>query len=234
MVDPTDRAIARRSVLFGGLPDRLAERIFEGATTRTVSHGETIFSQGDRSTTLFVVLEGWIKLTRLAPNGNEAVIGIFKSGQSFAEAVALQKAPYPVSAQAVTQGRLLAVPARTVLALLHEHPETVAGILAALYHQLHALVLQVEQLKGRAGTQRVAEFLVELCEGQPGRCIVRLPYDKSLVAARLGMKPESLSRAFARLRNHGVKVRQHEAEIADVARLKAYSEQDPAEAWSKS
>mgnify|MGYP000870833733 FL=1 len=60
-----------------------------------------------------------------------------------------------------------------------------------------------------------------------------LPYDKSLIAGRLGMKPESLSRAFARLRESGVTVRQNHAAISSVADLRAFAEEDPATAWSK-
>lgn len=60
-----------------------------------------------------------------------------------------------------------------------------------------------------------------------------LPYDKALIAGRLGMKPESLRRAFAKLREHGVNIRQNMAEIEDLERLKDYALADPAEAWSR-
>jgi biotin operon repressor len=54
-----------------------------------------------------------------------------------------------------------------------------------------------------------------------------------LIAGRLGMKPESLSRAFQKLRKVGVKVLQNHAEIADLAALRDYAEEDPAEAWNR-
>lgn len=60
-----------------------------------------------------------------------------------------------------------------------------------------------------------------------------LPYDKVLIAGRLGMKPESLSRAFAKLRDQGVTIRQNNAAIADIAALRDFSEEDPAIAWSR-
>ena len=63
---------------------------------------------------------------------------------------------------------------------------------------------EIEQLKARTGAQRLAEFLLELCPVESGSCAVRLPYDKALIAGRLGMKPESLSRGFSRLRKVGV------------------------------
>ncbi len=60
-----------------------------------------------------------------------------------------------------------------------------------------------------------------------------LPYDKVLIAGRLGMKPESLSRSFARLKEVGVSVTQNHAAISEVEQLRAYVEEDPAEAWSR-
>jgi phosphatidylserine/phosphatidylglycerophosphate/cardiolipin synthase-like enzyme len=47
------------------------------------------------------------------------------------------------------------------------------------------------------------------------------------------MKPESLSRAFARLREKGVQVRQSVAEIEDVALLRDYVEEDPGQSWAR-
>ncbi|RMF37216.1 MAG: Crp/Fnr family transcriptional regulator, partial [Alphaproteobacteria bacterium] len=58
-------------------------------------------------------------------------------------------------------------------------------------------------------------------------------YDKALIAGRLGMKPESLSRAFAKLRQKGVIVDREHAAIEEVARLRALVEQDPATAWNR-
>ena len=60
-----------------------------------------------------------------------------------------------------------------------------------------------------------------------------LPYDKVLIAGRLGMKPESLSRAFVRLRDEGVTIRQNRAVIEDVTALRSFAEEDPAMAWAR-
>ena len=59
------------------------------------------------------------------------------------------------------------------------------------------------------------------------------PKGEALIAGRLGMKPESLSRAFARLKEQGVTIKQNTAQIEDLAALRDYVEEDPALAWSK-
>ena len=62
---------------------------------------------------------------------------------------------------------------------------------------------EIERLKAHTGLQRVAQFLADLTDLEQGSCEVNLPYNKRLIAGNLGMQPESLSRAFARLREHG-------------------------------
>lgn len=219
-----DRKMVRQSVLLSSLRDDLVDDILTTAAARTYGRGQSMFLQGDPARFIFIVLDGWVKLYRTTPAGDEAVVGVFTRGQSFGEAVALQTADYPVTAEAVTDCRLLRLSGEAMLARMRERPELFAAMLGACFTHLHALVAQVEQLKAHTGPQRVAEFLADLAGQDGGPAAVRLPYDKVLIAGRLGMQPESLSRAFARLRKEGVHVRQNQAVIEDVQRLRRYAE----------
>lgn len=233
MQNHADRNIATQSILFSSLPGDLTDTLLERATTNAYDRGANIFLQGDPASSVHIVLEGWVKLFRISPNGSEAVVGIFTKGRSFGEAAAFRSDVYPVSAEAVTDCRLLQVRAALVLETMKSRPELCTAILASTFRHLHSLVSQIEQLKAQTGAQRVAEFLLELCPVKEGACTVTLPYDKVLIAGRLGMKPESLSRAFARLRGLGVMVKQNHAALADVEKLRDYVEEDPAVSWSK-
>ncbi|MTE01916.1 cyclic nucleotide-binding domain-containing protein [Paracoccus sp. YIM 132242] len=213
------RRIACQSRLFASLPPDLSGLLLDAAHVLRLDRGQVLFQHGDDATAIHIVAEGWIKLYRIAPNGAEAVVGVMTRGQSFGEPMALRQAAYPVSAEAVTGCELIAVPAHAVLDLLKTHPEAAISILSAVFMHLQGLVEQIEQLKARSGAQRVAEFLLELCPPGADSATVVLPYDKALIAGRLGMKPESLSRAFARLRDLGVRVNQSSAAIASVSRL---------------
>ena len=225
--------LARNSLLLSSTPEPVAQKVLETAHERVFDRGATIFLQGERAKAIYIVAEGWVKLYRIAPSGAEAVVGVFTNGSSFGEAVAFRNDTYPVAAEAVTDCRLIRIEADAFLRQIRENPEVAVSILSATYLHLHSLVAQVEALKAQTGSQRVAEFLLELASCQHGSCEVTLPYDKVLIAGRLGMKPESLSRAFARLKDHGVVIRQNIAAIADVASLRDYVEADPALAWAK-
>lgn len=233
MLDERDIVAVKSAVLFATLPESLADRVLSQAGIRTFSRGETLFLQDDPAEAVFVVLDGWVKLFRMTQNGAEAVVGTFTRGQSFGEAVVFQRSAYPVSAEAVTDCRLLQVRAETILTMMRDQPEIAMAMVASTFRHLHDLVGQIEQLKAHSGAQRIAEFLLSLCACETGACTVTLPYDKSLIAGRLGMKPESLSRAFSRLKSVGVAVHQNQATISDVAALRVYANEDRAVAWSQ-
>ena len=222
-----DLEIIRRTAIFDGLDDALLRRLLGHAGIHDHGRGETLFQQGEPAVYFYVVLEGWVKVYRLTRAGDEAIVGVFTRGQSFAEAVGFTEGQYPASAETVTDSRLLRVPCRDLVACIRESPDIGLAMLASTSRHLHGLVQQIEQLKARTGTQRVAEFLAGLCPIEDGACTIGLPYDKALIAGRLGMKPESLSRAFARLRPLGVVIDHNTAAISDVSALRGFIDEEP-------
>ncbi|WP_282170255.1 Crp/Fnr family transcriptional regulator [Ruegeria atlantica] len=229
MAHETQKAIARQSLLLKSLPEHHIDKLLSHAIWRRYDRGETIFLQEEEAKAVHVVLAGWVKLFRMAPTGAEAVVSVFTRGESFGEAVALRNVPYPVSAEAVSPCEIMHIPSPLLLSLMREDPEIGVSILASTFTHLHSLVAQLEQLKAQTGAQRVAEFLLNLSDKVSGGCEVELPYDKMLIAGRLGMKPESLSRAFSRLKPVGVKINRNHAEIADIQSLRDYAERDSSE-----
>lgn len=232
-MQPHDRMIAAESMLLNGLAPDWQDQILRTAMVRDFDRGTTIFLQGERARAIYIVVDGWVKLFRITPNGAEAVVGVFTRGRSIGEAVAFRADTYPVSAEAASNCRLVRIEADVFLSNIRRDPEIALAMLSATYAHLQGMVAQIEALKSRTGAQRVAEFLLELADCMEGRCEVTLPYDKVLIAGRLGMKPESLSRAFAKLRDQGVVITQSRAEIDDIDALRDFVDEDPALSWSR-
>jgi CRP-like cAMP-binding protein len=98
-------------------------------------------------------------------------------------------------------------------------------MLASASYHLRLLVEQIEQIKLRSAPRRIGEFLISLAAGQAnGPCSLNLPYEKALIANRLGMQPESFSRALKRLKPVGVEVHGDDVMIADIKALACYVE----------
>jgi CRP-like cAMP-binding protein len=215
-----DLQIISRIAVFRGLKQETVEHIISPATAVNLAPHQTLFRQGDPATAFFIMIDGWVKLYRITLAGDETVIHTLTRGDSFAEAVAFTGARYPATAEAVTDARIVRIPADHIVRCIRESPDIALAMIASTSQHLHHLVQQVEQLKAQSGVQRVAEFLASLAPLDHGSCVIALPYDKVLIAARLGIKPESLSRAFAKLRSVGVTVHASHVAVTDVAKLR--------------
>jgi CRP/FNR family transcriptional activator FtrB len=89
------------------------------------------------------------------------------------------------------------------------------------------MVRQVCDLKLRTTAQRLGCYLIELSKDpEANTATLRLPFDKRLLAARLGCRQENLSRAFAALRSFGVETHGARVILHDIARLRDYAVPD--------
>ncbi len=224
-VSGADLETIRHFPLFQGLAPGALRSLVRGAEVLACPKRTVIFEQGEPVTHFFGVLSGWVKLFRLRPDGSEVIIEVFGPGESFAEGAICMADGYPVSAELVEDGRLLAVPVEDYIGRLREDPELVVRTFASLAVNLKRLVSRIETGSSLNSSQRVGAFLLNFCPPpRPGGgpVDVRLPYDKKLIANRLGMKPETFSRALASLRKHGVSVSGGNARIADLAHLRRH------------
>lgn len=228
-MDSRDWQIVRTTPLFGTMPQDVALSLIGNRSVRLYERGVTLFQQGEPAMSFFVVLDGWVKLFRTTPDGSEAVVGVFRRAETFAEAAIFLGGRYPVTAEVVTSARLLAVDGEILRRRIREQPDIALSMLASSSHHLKSLVEQIEQIKLLTAPQRIADFLVHLAPVREGSCTIELPFEKILIASRLGMKPESLSRALAKLRPFGVTVEREIVSIADVEGLARFVEARPHE-----
>lgn len=205
--------------LFKGLDEADLDSLIESGSIVNLSRQQTLFAQGDPAKALFLILNGQIKLSRLAPDGNEAIIHIFGPGESFAEAAMFMSGRYPVTATAITESRLIAISNARLRAKVLEKPEIAFAMLGSMAQHLMLLVSQIEQMKLLTAQQRTVQFLLDQAKATHGAASFTLPHDKALIANRLGMKPETFSRSLAQLAKHGVAVNSASVTISDVQRL---------------
>jgi CRP-like cAMP-binding protein len=221
---PEDERTALASPILTLMPSGAATGLLAVARVRSLRAGERLFEQDDPAADAFVVLEGWIAVLRRDAEGRQTVVEVFTRADSFAETPALIGEAYPVAAEAATRARVLAVPGAALRNAAVASPETALAMIAAGFQHMRRLLGQIKQLKARTAPQRLARFLVDLA-GQPaGAAALELPFDKTLIAARIGVTPSSLSRAFRHLRAVGVRVEQNRAQIADLGQLRAFSD----------
>jgi CRP-like cAMP-binding protein len=219
-----------RIAVFRGLKPETIAHVIGPAQAQVLKPQTVLVRQDDPATAFFIVISGWLKLYRNNPAGDEAVVEMITTGASFSEAVAFTGNRYIVTAEAVTEARVARIPADHFTRCIRENPDVALSMVASISEHMHYLCQQVEQLKAQSGLQRVAEFLASFSQAERGKCAFALPYDKMLIARQLGIMPESLSRAFARLRAVGVTVNASQVKIEDIAKLRQLAADDRASA----
>jgi len=205
--------------MFATVDVQSLQRLTRDGKLEQFEDGQTIFRQGDRALHVAIVLDGFVKLTRTASCGDETLINICNVGESLYEALTPDGESYRVGAEAVGLAQVMKLSAPRFRYMLRESPTFAAAVIEEAARKVSSLIGEIESLKGQTAEQRLARFLLSLCPPDVESCCIRLPYDKRLIAARLGVKQETLSRAFAKLREIGVRTETRDVSIENVARL---------------
>jgi CRP-like cAMP-binding protein len=229
---PSAEAFIANLPLFRELSPEQRTRIAAEARMLRLARGETLFRRGDPPAGTYVVCYGRVKLSFVAPSGVEKVIEIIEQGQSFGEAVMFLGAPHVVGAQALADSLLLLVPKETVFENIDRDPGFARGMLAGLSRRLHQLVADVEAYSTRSGTERLIGFLLRDClaageDGAPvpqGSLDIELPVAKGIIASRLNLTQEHLSRILHDLSSLGlIEVHGRRIHVRDVDRLRRHA-----------
>src|SRR3974390_1550315 len=157
-----DLQIISRIAMFRGLKAETVEHIVAPATAVTLRPRELIVRQDDPATAFIIVIDGWVKLYRTTPSGDDTVIEMLTKGHSFAEAVAFTGNRYLATAEAVSEARVARIPANHIVRCIRQSPDIALGMIASASQHMHHLIQQVEQLKAQSGVQRVAELFARL------------------------------------------------------------------------
>lgn len=210
--------------LFRELSPEQKESVLTGVQELRFDKGAQIFQKGDPVRGLHVVVFGQIKLYLPSVQGNEKVVEIIGPQQSFGEAVMFLDRPYPVCAEALADTLLLHISRDSIFRLLETDPSFARRMLAGLSMRLHSLLSDVESYSLRSSAQRVVGYLLQHSpEEADGSAEVTLPTSKQVIASRLNLTPETLSRVFSELVNHKlIEVQGRAITILDVQRLRGF------------
>lgn len=212
--------------LFRGLaPDELAA-IAAGTTVRQVLRGEVVFNRGAPCDGIHVLVYGQIKLAFVSDDGYEKVVEIVPPGRSFGEAPLFSASPYLMMAQALADSLLLHVGKGVVLAAIERYPKFTSMLLIGMANRMHRLISDVEGYSLQTGTERLVGFLLRQqaqAETTTGPRTVTLPTSKAIIASRLNVTPEHLSRILHELADEGlIEVEGRIVRILDPVRLRHY------------
>jgi CRP/FNR family cyclic AMP-dependent transcriptional regulator len=194
--------------LFSDLEEAELERFSHVAVPRSFPAGTRVFHEGDSSDACYIVKSGSFRVTREHSDGRAITLATLGPGEIFGELAMLDGDKRSASAEALTDGELLALPAGDVRALLARHPEIALKLVAGLVRRLRAANVRISRQSFQTVPSRVAGILAQLSrEAQDGNGTggeVTLHMNQTDLAQLAGTSRESVSRFLAELERAGV------------------------------
>ena len=215
----------RTADLFADLGSQEFRRIVDCTRVIRLEDGERLFEHGDPARHFFRLRTGLLKLSRSSPTGREKIIEIIHPGETFAQAVMFMNPDggYPVSAEAIEPSVLLSFDSDVMRGVLRGSVGTCFRVFASLSNRLRHQVDEIEKLALHSAVSRLADYLVEhVPRGKVMASEDHLPAPKNVIAARLGIQPETFSRVAARLmKEHLIRVQGQNIVLLDIDGLRA-------------
>jgi CRP-like cAMP-binding protein len=182
------------------LEDR--RRLSAVTKAHSFAKSENIFSEGDPPRFLYTVLNGRVKVVKLTPSGQEAILEIFGPGDPLGAVAVYEGKNYPASAIALESTTCLRIERDVFFTLLEQHPSLVRGVLSGLNLRLVELTKRVAELTGGRVENRLARLFLRLSEqfGRSERAglFIPMPLQRQELADMTGTTVETCIRIMSR------------------------------------
>ena len=186
---------------------------------------QILFLHGDKAERFYYVSSGWVKLFRETLDGTQAVVDILPTGHIFGETSIFENDQYPYSAEIIETSEVIALSLPQLKMEIENNNKLALSMLSSMARYRRQQDKEIEHLSLQNASQRIGCFLLRLAnQNEKGAVTINLPYDKTLVASRLGMQPETFSRALSKLRDKtGLNIKGATIQVESLETLKDYS-----------
>lgn len=230
MISEHDRIIntLKQTDLFEKSKDSFINELVRQSRIIEAPKGKILFSQDDNAEYFYIIQSGWVKMFRETLDGTQAIIDIRSSHDFIGETAIFENYVYPYSAEAIEPANMIIAPLSTL------HDELKNNAIFSL-HMLHLIARQkrhqdheIEHRSLQNAPQRIGCFILQLIPNENKKTreglTIHLPYDKTLIASRLGMQPETFSRALSKLKNEtDIVIKGASVKINDMDKLIGYT-----------
>jgi len=172
------------------------------AATRTFPKNVVILNEGDRTDTLYVIVEGRVKIFVADADGNEVVFHTQGPGEYFGEMM-LDEGPRSASVMTLEPSRFLVVPMAELKTFLARNPDFAVRLIEKLIHRVRGLTERVKSLSLMDVYGRVARLLLDLAEERDGKLLIAGRLTQQEIAGRVGASRAMVSRILKDLTTGG-------------------------------
>lgn len=208
----------RRLPLFAGVAPACTEAMLQASFLQRFPARVELVHEGDPADFLHVVVDGQVEVYA-AYRDRETTLSVLGAGRTFIAAAVVLDRVYLKSARTLEPARILMIPGDTVRRYFDEDAGLARALALELAENYRGLVKELKNQKLRSSIERLANWLLNQHAETGAAGTFELPFDKRVLAARLGMAPEALSRAFASLIPYRVAVKGPTVRIDDLGAL---------------
>lgn len=215
-----------KAPLFAALDERAAERLLESMNRERLYRGDMVFHEGDRGDSVYVILDGKVKLGRTSADGRENLLSVMGPGEMFGELSVFDPGPRLSSASAIADSTLISLGHQALTDFLSEHPEVAMQLLAGMAHRLRRTNEGISDLVFTDVPGRVAKALLDLSVrfGVPAHdsngLLVKHGLTQEELAQLVGASRETVNKALADFASRGwIALSNKSVTLVDVERL---------------
>lgn len=223
MTDTGNDAVVDLSMIlpfFKALPREETAILLSAGKIVSYKKRATIFMQGDPATRLFIIISGWVKVHNINDNALESNVRLLTRGDTFGIDSIFEGSRHLFSAETVNECKLLEMPAEILRERMKTSADLAMNIISILSHKVKDMQIANACTALKHAPRRIACLLLRLTSWTSGRGVtLKLPYEKSVAAAQLGMDQATFSRALTRLEIFGVTSSNGEISIKDFEKL---------------
>lgn len=215
------KRILANTSLFRMLDDRQLEEITAATQPIRASTNTSVISQGDAPKGVFVVVYGQVKIGFDRKDGSEKTLCILDQNKCFGLGEMLLDRAHIAFVKTTVDSMLLHVARESVMAVAKNNFTFAQELMICVGRQLYTLTRDIESYSMQTAKQRLASYLLRQSQYQADECI-DLIASKTLIASRLSLTPETLSRLLHDFSAEGlVTVAGRRIKILDYERMGA-------------
>ncbi len=156
--------ILRQIPLFSSLKNEELDAIYELSFTKNCPKDTVILLENEEGDTLFIIINGKVKVTTFSERGKEVIFSILNEGDFFGDMSLLDGKPRSATVISMEDSKLRLIRRHDFNNLIEKHPRIALRLLEELTLRLRKADERIESLAFLDVTGRVAGILLKLAE----------------------------------------------------------------------
>ncbi len=204
--------------ILGALDDDDRAYLAQRSTKRKIGKGQIVFSEGDPSDSLFVLLSGRMKVVTYSSDGAEFIVNKVVPGETIGEIGMLSEGPRSATVQATAPSVVITLAGSVVVDLIGQRPAVATALLQRLSDMVRRMTGVASDLVHLDLAQRVAKFLLQY-EEQLGPD-ARIKVTQSELAANIGASRQRVNGCLREFQRQGwISMESRQLQVLDEGAL---------------